>query len=84
MMGKAKKEAVSVLGKWKDRDVLRRLEWTYDPEVEKSLCGGDDADHESVESCVEGVGDCVLMEDDETRSWWEIDSGSDSDAISSQ
>ncbi|KAK8559895.1 hypothetical protein V6N13_016627 [Hibiscus sabdariffa] len=30
LMGKAK-EAVFVVGKWKDRDILKRLEWTYDP-----------------------------------------------------
>jgi hypothetical protein len=29
MMGKAKKEAASVFEQWKDRDVLKRLEWTY-------------------------------------------------------
>ncbi|KAG6401831.1 hypothetical protein SASPL_138699 [Salvia splendens] len=32
MIGKAKKEAVLVVGKWKDRNVLQKLEWTYDPE----------------------------------------------------
>lgn len=34
-MGKARKEAVSVVGKWKERDVLKRLEWTHNPKVEK-------------------------------------------------
>lgn len=34
-MGKARKEAVSVVGKWKDREVLKRLEWTDYPEVGK-------------------------------------------------
>ncbi|XP_011088947.1 uncharacterized protein LOC105170049 isoform X3 [Sesamum indicum] len=37
MMGQAKKEAVSVVGRWKDQSVLQRLEWTYDPETEKKL-----------------------------------------------
>ncbi|OWM88402.1 hypothetical protein CDL15_Pgr003814 [Punica granatum] len=35
LMGKAKKEAVSVMGRWKDREILKRLEWTYDPEAER-------------------------------------------------
>ncbi|KAH9657192.1 C2H2-type domain-containing protein [Citrus sinensis] len=42
LMGKARKEAVSVVGKWKDGDVLKRLEWTYDPEVEKKALDWDD------------------------------------------
>lgn len=37
MIGKAKTEAVSVVGKWKDRSVLQKLEWSYDPEREKNL-----------------------------------------------
>ncbi|KAB5564399.1 hypothetical protein DKX38_004453 [Salix brachista] len=39
LMGKAKKDAETVVGRWKDRDVLKRLEWTYNPEVEKNLHG---------------------------------------------
>nr|GMD01998.1 POZ-, AT hook-, and zinc finger-containing protein [Ipomoea batatas] len=34
-MEKAKKEAVSVVGRWKDHDVLKTLEWTYDPGRDK-------------------------------------------------
>ncbi|KAK1379725.1 C2H2-type domain-containing protein [Heracleum sosnowskyi] len=36
ILGKAKKEAVSVVGRWKDRDVLKSLEWSYDPETDKT------------------------------------------------
>lgn len=61
MMWKAKKEAVSVVRKWKDRDVLERLEWRYDPEMEnKSLCGLDDDDGD----------DCEQI--DKSSSWWEL------------
>ncbi|CAN8288214.1 unnamed protein product [Cochlearia groenlandica] len=40
VMGKAKKEVEKVVGKWKDRDVLKKLEWSYDPIVEKERGGG--------------------------------------------
>ncbi|KAK1351930.1 putative Nucleic acid binding protein [Heracleum sosnowskyi] len=36
ILGKAKKEAVSVVGRWKDHDVLKSLEWSYDPETDKT------------------------------------------------
>ncbi|KAL1806669.1 hypothetical protein ACET3Z_029737 [Daucus carota] len=36
ILGKAKKQAVSVVGHWKDRDVLKSLEWSYNPETEKA------------------------------------------------
>ncbi|KAK8603635.1 hypothetical protein V6N13_096109 [Hibiscus sabdariffa] len=39
LMGKAKKEAISVVGKWKNRDILKRREWTYNPEVGRKLNG---------------------------------------------
>ncbi|PON92915.1 Zinc finger, C2H2 domain containing protein [Trema orientale] len=79
MMGKAQKEAVSVLGKWKDRDVLRRLEWTYKPEEEeKSEYGlGDESEDEDVESNFEGEDD-GSMQKDKRRSWWEMESDADS------
>ncbi|CAJ1850333.1 unnamed protein product [Sphenostylis stenocarpa] len=32
LMGKAKKQAISVVKNWKDRDILKRLEWTYNPD----------------------------------------------------
>lgn len=33
--GKAGKEAATVIGRWKDRDLLSRLEWTYRPQKEE-------------------------------------------------
>ncbi|XP_015886166.3 uncharacterized protein LOC107421439 [Ziziphus jujuba] len=82
MMKKAKKEAVSVVGKWKDRDVLKRLEWTYDPQIERNVYRSDDEDEDLLtEGSVEGVHDGCMQEDN-SSSWWEIDS--DSDIIMSQ
>uniref|UniRef100_A0A0V0HL98 Putative ovule protein n=1 Tax=Solanum chacoense TaxID=4108 RepID=A0A0V0HL98_SOLCH len=82
MMGKAKKEAVSVVGRWKDRDVLKRLEWTYDPEVEKKLyyseVESDDSDGIfSGEDDKEDVGASILKED--AHAWWKLDSRSGHD-----
>lgn len=61
--GKARKEAGVVVGRWKDRELLKRLEWTYRPERGKEL--GDDMDDTSSEM-EEGVGQ-----------WWELDSDED-------
>ncbi|KAK3224815.1 hypothetical protein Dsin_004677 [Dipteronia sinensis] len=81
LMGKAKKEAVSVAGKWKDHDILKRLEWRYNPEVEKNaydLCDErEDADMNGISSADDA--DYVQREDD--GAWWELDS-SDSDVTS--
>ncbi|KAK6141921.1 hypothetical protein DH2020_024336 [Rehmannia glutinosa] len=77
MMGKAKKEAVSVVGKWKDRNVLKRLEWTYDPETEKKLyyneIESEDSDIDSLSSGEYGS----LLETDNDGAWWELESRSD-------
>uniref|UniRef100_A0A5B7BR01 Putative Zinc finger family protein n=1 Tax=Davidia involucrata TaxID=16924 RepID=A0A5B7BR01_DAVIN len=85
MLGKAKKEAVSVVGRWKDRDVLKRLEWTYNPETEKKLYYSDDeADVEREDSEVEGFlsgEDDNCMQKEDVGAWWEL--GSDVDATSS-
>lgn len=79
MMGKAKKEAVSVVRRWKDRDVLKRLEWTYDAEVEKKLyyseVESDDSDGIfSGEDDKVDVGASILKED--AGAWWKLDSRS--------
>ena len=84
LMGKAKKEAESVVGKWKDRDILKRLEWTYNPELEKKV---NDLEDEVVEETqnvdfegnVSGLVDDNIKEDG--KSWWELDSDGD---VSSQ
>lgn len=67
--GKAKKEAVSVVGKWKDGDILRRLEWTYNYGRERKL---DDSDASDLVS-----GDEDDDKADESRAWWKLDSDSD-------
>ncbi|KAL3654869.1 hypothetical protein CASFOL_000655 [Castilleja foliolosa] len=74
MIGKAKKEAVTVVGKWKDRNVLGKLEWAYNPETERKLY------YEEIESDGSDVeGFCY---DDECGSglgtegdgaWWELE-----------
>ena len=74
VMGKAKKEVEKVVGKWRDRDVLKTLEWSYDPVLEKErgyACGdwdygfdSDDDDEVEVESGAE-MGD--------GGDWWEMD-----------
>ncbi|KAJ0030893.1 hypothetical protein Pint_13761 [Pistacia integerrima] len=73
LMGKAKKEAVSVVGKWKDQNILKRLEWTYNPEVEKNRYQSDD------DIVDDNHTDCIKKEDD--GAWWELES-SDADATS--
>lgn len=69
IMGKAKKEAVSVVGKWKDGDILRRLEWTYNYERDRKFYDSDASDL----VCGEDDGDKV----DGSRAWWKLESDSD-------
>ncbi|KAF2290758.1 hypothetical protein GH714_015338 [Hevea brasiliensis] len=59
LRGKAKKEAVSVVGRWKDQDTLKRLEWTYNPERRKGIIDEGEADG---------------MEKDAAGAWWELNS----------
>ncbi|XWS38505.1 hypothetical protein CRYUN_Cryun19dG0136900 [Craigia yunnanensis] len=81
LMGRAKKEAVSVVGKWKDRDILKRLELTYNPEVERKLYGSDDmfddeSEDQDFDSNDDGNNaDCMHKED--SGAWWQLDSDSD-------
>ena len=83
MMGKAQKEAVSIRGKWKDHDVLKRLEWTYKPEEEKGEYDfGDESENEYIESSFQGEDDGDLQKD-ESRSWWELETD-DADSMTSQ
>ncbi|GJZ27640.1 putative zinc finger, C2H2-like, PIN domain-like protein [Tanacetum coccineum] len=76
IMGKAKKEAVSVVGRWKDRDILKRLEWTYNYDRERKLYGSCSEDDDSdVSNLVHG--DDVKSKMDESRAWWKLESDSD-------
>ncbi|KAL5725197.1 hypothetical protein ACHQM5_008367 [Ranunculus cassubicifolius] len=75
MLGKAKTEAVSVVGRWKDRDVLKRLEWTYRPELHISKRDVDDSDSEYEDGDVKDIfekGHQIVTRQD-VRPWWELD-----------
>ncbi|CAL5203623.1 unnamed protein product [Lathyrus oleraceus] len=76
LMGKAKKEAVSVMENWKDRDILKRLEWTYNPGVDKKKLNMDDADAEaSGDDDIEDIYDEIDNDyNDDKGSWWKLDS----------
>ncbi|XP_004492151.1 uncharacterized protein [Cicer arietinum] len=75
LMGKAKKQTVSVVENWKDRDILKRLEWTYNPNVDKKKVNLDDTAAETSEDDdIEDI--CGDIDDDykdDRGSWWELD-----------
>jgi uncharacterized LabA/DUF88 family protein len=76
LTGKAKKEAVSVVENWKDRDILKRLEWTYNHDVDKKKLNLDDAVAETsgdddIEDIFNDVDDDYK---DDKGAWWELDS----------
>lgn len=82
LMGKAKKEAASVVGRWNDRDILKRLEWTYNPEVDRKMSDYfDESEGQDFEDSDSGV-DGDFIEKDNTRAWWDLDS--DDEVASSQ
>ncbi|XP_010455664.1 PREDICTED: uncharacterized protein LOC104737231 [Camelina sativa] len=73
VMGKAKKEVEKVVGKWKDRDVLKKLEWSYDPVLEKEKggsCGVWDYEFDCDDDEIENV---TEMEIGDGGDWWKID-----------
>ncbi|GAB2274108.1 hypothetical protein Dimus_008879 [Dionaea muscipula] len=85
LTGKAKKEAVSVVGRWKDREILKRLEWTYDPEMGRgSYDSGNinevdyvvSADEEAAEDPTDTEDDNSFCEKSDGF-WWELDSDGD-------
>lgn len=73
MMGKAKKEAVSVVARWKDRDVLKRLEWTYEPETERELCYSDVVSEDSDPEDVFSGDDDGSVEQADAGPWWKLE-----------
>lgn len=80
LIGKAKKEAVSVVSRWKDREILKRLEWSYNPEAERDVyVGSDNSDFEDFQVENEELehpteeDDFPLQKKDD-RPWWELDS----------
>ncbi|KAF7837063.1 Zinc finger family protein [Senna tora] len=87
LMGKAKKEAVSVVEKWKDRNILNRLEWTYKPEVEKKKFTTEEEEEEEDSEYmfdeVDGVGAGAYKNKGGSNTWWELDTD-DHDFINQQ
>ncbi|KZV17614.1 nucleic acid binding protein [Dorcoceras hygrometricum] len=74
MRGKAKKEAGSVVGKWKDQNVLKRLEWTYDPKTEKNQYFPEVESECSDFECLSS-GECgTLLPKESDAAWWEWES----------
>ncbi|CAL0320410.1 unnamed protein product [Lupinus luteus] len=76
LMGKAKKEAVSVVENWKDRDILKRLEWTYNAEGDIKKFNPDDmvtedSEDKNIEDICDEVDDAYK---DDGGAWWELDS----------
>ncbi|QCE13068.1 hypothetical protein DEO72_LG11g61 [Vigna unguiculata] len=79
LMGKAKKQAVSVVKNWKDRDILKRLEWTYNPDADKNKFDMDDiiaetSEDDNIQDTSDEVDDVYK---DDRGSWWELDSDND-------
>ncbi|KAI3828622.1 hypothetical protein L1987_02729 [Smallanthus sonchifolius] len=83
IMGKAKKEAVSVVGRWKDGDILKRLEWTYNYERERKLYGSCSEDDDDQNDDLD-VSNLISDENkpDQSRAWWKLESDSDASASS--
>ncbi|XP_065874111.1 uncharacterized protein [Euphorbia lathyris] len=82
LMGKAKKEAVSVVGRWKDHDILKRLEWTYNLEEEKDLygvvCDHHDESDDGDFNCIVEKDEVDLLEKEAGGAWWELNSDPES------
>ncbi|MQM01674.1 hypothetical protein Taro_034432 [Colocasia esculenta] len=85
--GKAAKEAASVMGRWKDRELLKRLEWTYSPGEDRSEWA-DDEEGYGLETGSDG-GESAGSSDDGamglagktiTGNWWHLESAESSDS----
>ncbi|KAI3871360.1 hypothetical protein MKW92_031463 [Papaver armeniacum] len=77
MLGEAKKEAVSVMGRWKDQHVPERLEWTYKPESKEDESDIDKFEFENKDADVEDIVSEVFgahIQKEITKPWWELDS----------
>ncbi|CAI9093823.1 OLC1v1029405C1 [Oldenlandia corymbosa var. corymbosa] len=72
MKGKAKAEAGSVVERWKDKDILKRLEWTYDPATEKELCYSDfESEDSDLEEFFSGDEDSSVQQEN-PNPWWKL------------
>ncbi|XP_051113312.1 uncharacterized protein LOC127239281 [Andrographis paniculata] len=76
LRGKAKKESGSVVGKWKDQNVLRRLEWRYDPEADKKIYF-DEIEGLDAGWCSSDESRGSVLGEGNDRAWWELDSRSE-------
>ncbi|OEL31535.1 hypothetical protein BAE44_0007442 [Dichanthelium oligosanthes] len=63
--GKARKAAPSVSGKWRDKDVLRGLEWRYEEADDEEEVAFEDSDGDGVEE---------LARRGKGKPWWMLDS----------
>lgn len=72
LVGKARSEGPAVVGQWRDRDVLKKLEWTYKPEMGKVV--GEESEGEDA-MVDEEEGDLMRCKDG--HPWWKLDSESD-------
>lgn len=68
--GKARKAGGSAMGRWKDKGLLKGLEWRYEEgmEGEESECGGFDEEDED-----EDGGSLNLARDEGNVPWWKLD-----------
>ncbi|XP_072990231.1 uncharacterized protein [Typha latifolia] len=82
--GKARKEAPRMVGRWNDRELLKRLEWSYEEEKmkkmeedESDIFGGDSEQED---------GDLVLVVGKERsdKPWWKLDSDSENSEAKSK
>ncbi|RZR91780.1 hypothetical protein BHM03_00019960 [Ensete ventricosum] len=71
--GKAKKEAASAVGRWKDRDLLKKLEWRHMPEEEENESDVFDDDSDAGD---EEDGCLGLVGEGDKKPWWKLDSDS--------
>ncbi|KAH6783506.1 zinc finger family protein [Perilla frutescens var. hirtella] len=78
MIGKAKKEAISAVGKWKDRNVLQNLEWTYGPERDKRVYFNEiESDDDSGIDFLSSDESGSLLEKESNGAWWELEPSED-------
>ncbi|KAL0919860.1 hypothetical protein M5K25_011984 [Dendrobium thyrsiflorum] len=73
--GKARKDAASAVLKWNDKDLLRKLEWRYGPELEPNASECNGSEWEDIDSRDESASDgCEnLMDKSVSKPWWKLD-----------
>lgn len=66
--GKARKAAPSTSGKWRDRDLLKSLEWRYEDDEEEDVVFEEDGDGDGSEELAGGANG---------KPWWKLESDGD-------